>query len=434
MVLIPLLVALNTAPPPAPALDASNDPPIRVWTNDNTYQPGDRATVKFKLSDDGYVVVLRADTRGHLRVLFPLDPGADNFVKGGKTFEIRARGDRDAFQVDDESGTGTIFAAVSPQPFTFSSYVLGDHWDYRVLDGEDLGTDPEAAMVDIVHGMAGTNHYDYDVTTYSVSTQVSYNDDGGGYYGPGYYPAYYPCWGCGPWYGGSGVFINFGFGFRHPFYGFGFYDNCFYDPFFCDGFGYGGFYAAYYGRPYYGYRYFPRYAGFNPGVYRPFAGTYHAPFSAPRNTAMTSVGVRNRWAPGGGRPVARGGRSAPSGFEGGRRGGSFGNAPSRGSRPAPAARPSSPPERGGRSAPEPRRGRNNDGSFARPYQPIRQEPMRPEPRSEPRPEYRPAPRMETRSAPPSRSFSAPSFSRGFSAPAPRGGGGGGGGRGGRRGR
>jgi hypothetical protein len=450
MLLTALAFVLNTpfvAPPPARRISASDDPPIRVWLNDDNYRPGDRATVKFKLSDDGYVIVLRADTRGHLRVLFPLDPGADNFIKGGRTFEIRARGDRDAFEVDDQSGTGTIFAAVSDQPFAFNGYVLGDHWDYKTLDNEDLGDDPEAAMVDLVHGMAGSNHYDYDVTTYTVSQQVAYGDDGG-YDTPGYYPAYYPCWGCGPWYGGSGVFINFGF--RHAFYGNGFYDSCFYDPFFCDGFGvpfYGGYYGAYYARPYYGYGYgygfYPRYAGFHPGVYRPFAGTYHAPFSAPRTTVMTGVGVRNRWA-GGGTPMARGGRSAPSGVEGGRRGGSFGGSAEPRSRPAPpSARPSSPPpDRGGRNAPEPRRGRgNNDQGFSRPSQPMRQEPARPAPRMEspryesrpaPRMESRPAPRMESRPAPQSRSFSMPSFSRGSSAPAPRGGGGGGGGGGGRR--
>lgn len=457
MLLTALAFVLNTpiaAPLPARRISASDDPPIRVWLNSDNYQPGDRATVKFKLSDDGYVIVLRADTRGHLRVLFPLDPGADNFIKGGKTFEIRARGDRDAFEVDDQSGTGTIFAAVSDQPFGFNGYVLGDHWDYKALDSEDLGNDPEAAMVDLVHGMAGSNHYQYDVTTYTVSQQVAYSD-GGGYYAPTYYPTYYPCWGCGPWYGGSGVFINFGFGFHHPFYGYGFYDSCFYDPFFCDGFGvpyYGGYYyGAYYARPYYGYGYYPRYAGFQPGVYRPFAGPYHAPFSAPRTTVFAGVGVRNRWA-GSGTPVARGGRSAPSGFEGGRRGGSFGGAAEPRSRPTPpAARPSSPPpDRGGRNAPEPRRGRgNNDQGFSRPSQPIRQEQPRPAPRMEspryesrpaprmesrpaPRMESRPAPRIESRPAPQSRSFSMPSFSRGSSAPAPRSGGGGGGGGGGRR--
>lgn len=439
MLLTALAFLLNTpvAAPKPIRVSTSDDPPIRVWLNEDTYQPGDRATLKIRLSDDGYVVVLRADADGHLRILFPLDPGTDNFVKGGKTFEVRGRGDRDAFQVDDQSGTGTIFAAVSAQPFTFSGYVLADHWDYKVLGSEDLGSDPEAAMVNLVHNMAGQNHFDYDVTTYTVSTQVAYSGD----YTPSYYPTYYPCWGCGPWYGGSGIFINFRFGYPR----YGFYNSCYYDPFWCDDF-YAPFYGAYYYRPYYGY-FHPRYAFYGPRGYRPFAPAYRPPFGVPRTTTVTSVGVRNRFSPSGGTTVARGG------FEPGRRGGgsgSMGGAPSRGNAPSrpearpaqPSGRQSPPPDRGGRSQPEPRRGRgNNDQTFTRPSTPIRQEPMRPAPRMEsPRFESRPAPRMESRPAPaprmesrpaPSRSFSMPSFSR-PSAPAPRGGGGGGGGSGGRR--
>src|SRR5579864_3482673 len=138
MLITSLLLMLGSPAEVPKVAPATDDPPIRVWLNENTYQPGDRATIKIRLADDGYVVVLRADAYGHLRILFPLDPGTDNFVKGGRTFEVRGRGDRDAFQVDDQSGTGTIFAAVSSQPFAFSGYVLGDHWDYKVLGGEDL--------------------------------------------------------------------------------------------------------------------------------------------------------------------------------------------------------------------------------------------------------------------------------------------------------
>ncbi|HWZ29386.1 MAG TPA: DUF4384 domain-containing protein, partial [Gemmatimonadales bacterium] len=362
-------------PKVAPATD---DPPIRVWLNENTYQPGDRATIKIRLADDGYVVVLRADAGGHLRILFPLDPGTDNFVKGGKTFEIRARGDRDAFQVDDDNGSGTVFAAVSAQPFTFNGFVLGDHWDYKVLSSEDLGSDPEASMVDLVHNMAGQNHFDYDVTTYTVSQAVASAGD----YAPAYYPAYYPCWGCGPWYGG-GVFINFGRSY---------YNSCFYDPFWCDfygGFGYPygfGFGYGFY-RPYGGF-YHPRFA-FNAGFHRPFAGGYRPPFVVPTRTTITPVTTRSRFAPSGS-SVDRGGRS-PS-VDQGRRGGG-------GTSSQPTARRSSPPDRGGRDAPASRRGRNNDDGFTRSSPPARQPASRSEYRPAPRMDSRPAPRMESRSAP-----------------------------------
>ena len=70
------------------------------------------------MRDDGYVVVLHADANGRVRVLFPVDPGDDNFMKGGQDYEIRGRGDKDAFQVTS-TGAGTVYAAVSMDPMHF---------------------------------------------------------------------------------------------------------------------------------------------------------------------------------------------------------------------------------------------------------------------------------------------------------------------------
>src|SRR5437762_5028753 len=49
------------------------DPPVRVWFNsDGHYEFGDRAKVYAQTAEDGYLVVLRADAQGHVRVLFPI--------------------------------------------------------------------------------------------------------------------------------------------------------------------------------------------------------------------------------------------------------------------------------------------------------------------------------------------------------------------------
>src|SRR5690349_24692620 len=99
-----MLSLLGTAPASAgaPAVAAtSDDPPIKVWLNHDDFQRGDKARVNVKTGEDGYVVVLRADADGRVRVLFPLDPSDDDFVRGGETIEVRGRGDREAFYVDD---------------------------------------------------------------------------------------------------------------------------------------------------------------------------------------------------------------------------------------------------------------------------------------------------------------------------------------------
>src|SRR2546421_3651313 len=219
--LLPLMLSLvGSALAPANAASAravSDDPPIKVWLNHDNFRRGDKARVNVRMDDDGYVVVLRADADGRVRVLFPLDPGDDAFVRGGETIEVRGRGDREAFYIDEREGSGLVLAARSATPFKFDPFVRGDHWDYRVLDVRQSGDDKEAALVDIVQRMTD-GHFDYDAESYVVGTQAAYRD---------YYPSYYS--------------VDFGSGWPYR-YGFGScYDAFFYDPFYC-----GSYYSPFY--------------------------------------------------------------------------------------------------------------------------------------------------------------------------------------------
>src|SRR2546426_7232610 len=125
----------------------SDDPPVKVWLNQDNYRRGDKAHVNVELGEDGYLVVLRADADHRVRVLFPLDPGDDAFVRGGETREIRGRGDREAFSIDEREGAGLVLAARSVTPFKFDEFVRGDHWDYRVLPA---GDDKEQKLLNVV--------------------------------------------------------------------------------------------------------------------------------------------------------------------------------------------------------------------------------------------------------------------------------------------
>ena len=129
-VLLTTLALSGGSPAVAPQAARSPDSPIRLSLNaDAYYERGDRAKVRLRLADDGYVVVLRADVDGRVRVLFPLDPADDDFVRGGRDLELRGRGDRETFLVDDRAGSGTVLAAVSSDPFHYDRFVRGDHWD-----------------------------------------------------------------------------------------------------------------------------------------------------------------------------------------------------------------------------------------------------------------------------------------------------------------
>src|SRR6266566_3287757 len=160
------LVFLLLAPP------ARRDPPIKIKLSDDVYIRGERARVKVKTTDNGYLLVLRADARG--------------------------RGNREAFTVDDADGSGKILAAVSGQPFRADSFARAGHWDYRALAGDDSAADPEATLLAVVDQMAA-GHFDYDVVTYTVTAHPPLRRSP---WGPG--------WG---WWGG------WGWGYGYPGFG-----------------------------------------------------------------------------------------------------------------------------------------------------------------------------------------------------------------------
>ena len=229
--------------------------PVTVRLNHDQYRAGDRARVYVETAQDGYLVVLHADAEGRVRVLFPLDPSEDDFVRGGKRFELRDRGDRDAFQVEGE-GSGTVLAAVAPDAFTFDAYVRNDHWDFRALGGPSatVQDDPLAHLLDIVRRMSGdsTGRFDYDAATYVVNSREI--------------AARY----------GYGSHYRFGIGFGYPYYYDPFYDPFCADPFFgwsasCYASGYGFGFRGGWG---FGFG-FPVYRPYRP--YRPFIFSWTGP-------------------------------------------------------------------------------------------------------------------------------------------------------------
>src|SRR5712692_2245934 len=234
---LPLLLLL-AAPAPSPAAGTAvrrDDPPVKIWLDQDNYRRGDKAHVNVKLGEDGYLVVLRADAARRVRVLFPLDPGDDAFVRGGRTIELRGRGDRETFSVDEREGSGLVLAARSVTPFKLDEFVRGDHWDYRVLTAGDAGDDKEQALLNIVRRMVPDGHVDYDAVNYTVASPQAYYDGA-------YYP--YPSsigLGLGYGFGGPRSFsfsLAFGdpFFFRPLFFRPSCFDPFFFDPFFCEPF------------------------------------------------------------------------------------------------------------------------------------------------------------------------------------------------------
>src|SRR2546425_12507009 len=124
--------------------DGSHGPRVEVWTSrgDDPYARGDGVRVFIRADQDAYLTLLRVDTDGRVRVLFPREPWEDNYVRGGREFEVQGYESRDVFQIDDYPGVGYLFAVAAADPFVYDALESGDHWDYRVMADGRVRGDP----------------------------------------------------------------------------------------------------------------------------------------------------------------------------------------------------------------------------------------------------------------------------------------------------
>jgi len=139
-----------------------------LWLSSHgDYEHGDRAKVHAQAAQDGYLVVLHADANGRVHVLFPIDPHGDQQVRGGKKYELKGRGGREAFMVTDTSGHGAVLVAYATTPFVFDRFEKDEHWDYAALSDQFVKADPEAGLVAVVQRMQAVDErFEYDVSTY----------------------------------------------------------------------------------------------------------------------------------------------------------------------------------------------------------------------------------------------------------------------------
>jgi hypothetical protein len=222
---IPLFVPLLLSAAPAPPAITEPDPPVQVWFDrDGNYDQGDRVRLFARAERDGYMVILHADLEGRVRVLFPLDPVQDDFVRGGQTLEILGRGEEGAFSIVQREGYGTVLAAWSPDPYYRDGLVRGDHWDYRVIAPNGVGDDAEAGLLEIVHAMAGNQRFEYHTAQYLVGYPVYESS-----------PTYSislrsnVCVGCSSW-GRDYSRFGFSFSFGTPHWSIWYHDDPWYRP------------------------------------------------------------------------------------------------------------------------------------------------------------------------------------------------------------
>src|SRR5213593_640050 len=162
------------------AVTASVDrPKVEVWTNrrDDPYTSGQAVRVYFQTDQDAYVTLLRVDTDGRVRVLFPRQPWEDNFAHGGRVYEVAGLTSREAFDVHDYPGVGYLFAVAAADAFSYDPIESAEHWDYRSIanDGRIRG-DPYVALTDLAQRIVPPDYsdWDYDIAPYYVQQHYQY--------------------------------------------------------------------------------------------------------------------------------------------------------------------------------------------------------------------------------------------------------------------
>ena len=175
------LLSLVTTPIGSPSIQpVSVDyrPRVEVWTDrgDSPYTSGQGVRTHFRADRDAFVTILRVDTDGRVRVLFPREPWEDNFARGGRDYEVQGGDDRDAFYIDDYPGVGYLFAVASADPFVYDGIQSRDHWDYRLIADGRVRGDPYVALTDLAQRIVpdGYNDWDYDITPYYVQQHYDY--------------------------------------------------------------------------------------------------------------------------------------------------------------------------------------------------------------------------------------------------------------------
>ena len=175
--LLSLLVGSVGGPAHQPAV-VSYRPRVEIWTDrgDDPYASGQGVRVHFRTEQDAYVTILRIDTDGRVRVLFPREPWEDNFARGGRDYEVPGRDSRDAFYIDDSPGVGYIFGVVAGDAFVYDALESHDHWDYRAIADGRVHGDPYVAVTDLAERIvpAGYGEWDYDLAPYYVQRHYDY--------------------------------------------------------------------------------------------------------------------------------------------------------------------------------------------------------------------------------------------------------------------
>lgn len=148
---------------------------ISVWPDrEQPYRRGEGVRIYLRTEKPGHVTVLRVDTEGRVRVLFPREPWERNHVLGGRTLEVADSRERPSFTIDDGPGIGYLFAVISATPFEYGDVTRGDYWDFRLIEEGRIRGDPYVALAALARRIAPGGNFRYDIAPYYVGRRYDF--------------------------------------------------------------------------------------------------------------------------------------------------------------------------------------------------------------------------------------------------------------------
>ena len=147
----------------------------RIWLDrgvDPVLEAGDRVRIYYRTNADAYLAILQIDTDGTTRMLYPRSPTENHYARADRDYRLLFP--RSAYwNVDDRPGVGYFFVVTSPTPFDLSDFRYSYYdsgWDLSAV-GSTVYSDPYVAMDDYVARLVPDWEYlDYglDFISYSV--------------------------------------------------------------------------------------------------------------------------------------------------------------------------------------------------------------------------------------------------------------------------
>jgi len=158
---------------------------VEVWTDrsEGEYYESDNITIYFRVNRDAFVAIYTLDSRERVNLLFPTEPGGDNYIRGGVTYSLPGGDDDFDLTVTGPEGVENIQVIASRERFPIPDWYPNSG---LVSDAEDRFDFLDYVNARYFVGYGG-QRFAYD------RASIYINEWEPTYYRPVYYPVY-PSW------------------------------------------------------------------------------------------------------------------------------------------------------------------------------------------------------------------------------------------------